>query len=84
MKVIYYNKDDIKNYAKSELKANAVIVSSITVNWRGCIAVETANTLKSLGLSNADLSLLSVAAMEGSARSFRFFKRTAGVSRGVL
>ena len=55
-----------------------VALSTVTVNWRGCVAEETALLSKDLGFYLSDLKIVSLRAMSGSAVCVRTFFATAG------
>lgn len=84
LKVSKYNIETVREWAKEKTQAREVHVSSVTLNWRGCIAVETAQVLRELGLSQALLRLLAIRTLEGSRRIYNMWRMTTGYRAPVL
>ena len=61
-----------------------VALSTVTVNWRGCGAEETAVLWKDLGLYLSDVKIVSLRALSGSAVCVRTFFATAGGARLMM
>ena len=75
-KVQYYKNREIEDYAKRVFNVETVEFSSITLNWRGAIAQETADWWTRVGFSKADMELLVVRTLEGGAKCVRHFRRS--------
>ena len=60
-----------------------VKVSSFTSSFRGCLAAESAACIKSLGITQGELELLSVEVLRGSARIASFHRHTTGRGLGA-
>ena len=76
-KVQYYDGPDIRNWIARNISNNAVIVSSVTLSWRGLMASTSANTwCAALGLGRQALSLLSAVICERSLWIWKHFHRS--------
>ena len=53
-------------------------VTTVTLNWRGIMARSSLRILKDLGLSSADISLISVRAVEGGSTTYSNYMGTSG------
>lgn len=69
-KIRYYNEEDIISYVQRGFGCPPIF-SSITVNWRGFWSVGSINTLKAMGMSRAELKLVTVRVLEDSVGQWR-------------
>ena len=77
IKVRKYNTEAIKQYAL-RISGHEPRVSSLTINWRGHVAKETAATLRALGITKAQLELLVVRSLSGSTAIYAAYIGTSG------
>lgn len=79
-KVEYYNTEHILDYVRQRTGYTPIIFT-ITVSWRGILAVPTVNIWSQLGLPKRDLMVLVARALEGSGRIWTKFTNTNGGPR---
>ena len=65
LKKSYYDVEDIKSWVR-DLTGHPPVFTTLTINWRGVMGYPSYMALKSLGLTKADLKLLTVRSLEGS------------------
>jgi len=83
-KVNKYDRDDLKRKIKDQFRVNDVLVTSVTLNWRGIWSKASSACLLQLGiLKIKDLKVLSTRVGVGSLGSFRLFNRSTIVRTGV-
>lgn len=71
-KVQYYDTQDIKNFVLRE-HGHIPLLSSVTLSWRGFWANASFNILREMGISKAEIKLLTVRMIEDSVRQYRLF-----------
>ena len=76
-KVAHYDNEIIRKETQSRLNtSHPVQFSSATLNWRGCWAKESIQTLKILGLSDQQLAQVSIRVLENTYTILKVFRTT--------
>ena len=77
-KTLYYDKREIRDFALSRLPSEReVVFSSITLNWRGEISIESVRLMEQkLKLSSKLKAMLALKVLEGGSRIRRHFSRS--------
>ncbi len=83
-----YNNPEILNFAAqlgrdSEARSRRVVVCPVSLSWRGVLHRESAEALRTLGLSEHQTKLLVVRSVEGSVKIWRTYHRTGGRPLGA-
>jgi hypothetical protein len=64
-KLEHYNTEHVRDWAKKASGTASAVISSISFNWRGALAVSSFNLLKnSLGIGERQIQLLGLIVME--------------------
>lgn len=71
----YARNDEVVAYAKAD-KSGTPIVTSCTVSYRGVWSTSSRADLRGLGVTNSDIKLMSVRALQGSLAIFGVFRRS--------
>ena len=83
-KVGKYDRDDLKRKIKDQFRVDGVLVTSVTLNWRGVWSKASCARLLQLGILRIkDLKVISTRVGVGSVGSFRLFNRSTVVRTGV-
>ncbi|MPC38975.1 Retrovirus-related Pol polyprotein from type-2 retrotransposable element R2DM [Portunus trituberculatus] len=79
LKKSYYDVGEIRSWVREKTRLN-LVYTTLTINWRGIMATPSYMALKSLGLTKADLRLLTVRSLEGSVATLRSHRDMGGWS----
>ena len=77
LKRSYYDVGEIRDWAALET-GHPPVFATLTINWRGTMGWPSYMALRSLGLSKADLRLLTVRSLEGSVCTLRTHRDLGG------
>ncbi|MPC84947.1 Retrovirus-related Pol polyprotein from type-2 retrotransposable element R2DM [Portunus trituberculatus] len=77
LKKSYYDVGEIRSWVREKTGLNPIF-TTLTINWRGIMATPSYMALKSLGLTKADLRLLTVRSLEGSVATLRSHRDMGG------
>ena len=80
LKKSYYDVGDIRDWVR-ERTGHPPVFATLTINWRGMMGYPSYMALKSLGLTKADLRLLTVRSLEGSVSVLRAHRDLGGWGR---
>jgi hypothetical protein len=75
MKVRKYSTEPVIDWVKAQTGATEVTVGSMTINWRGIIALESFRLARQLGVPVADLRLMAVRVLESTANMWKMYRR---------
>ena len=77
-KVLKYNTDQIKQWVEMRTGSPVGLVTSVTINWRGCLAKETERDIRSLGVSPGILKIMCVRTLSMTAWMAKMRSRETG------
>ena len=76
-KVVYYDSPAVRSHVAriAEVPDHSVVISSVSLNWRGALSRESDSFLTTLGFSKSEKEVLSVRALEGAYAIYGAHKR---------